>query len=65
MMNPIWGHLAGVFILLMMAAFIGIWIWAWLPQHERIFGWLARLPLEDDTPLPDETTPSHEEEQQR
>lgn len=46
-MNPLWGHVAGVFIVLMMLAFIGIWIWAWLPRHKRSFGELARLPMQD------------------
>lgn len=46
-MNPVWGHVAGVFIVLMMLAFIGIWIWAWLPRHKRSFGELARLPMRD------------------
>jgi cytochrome c oxidase cbb3-type subunit 4 len=47
-MNPIWGHIAGAFIIAMMVAFIGIWIWAWLPYHKRTFGALARLPMEDE-----------------
>ncbi|MEO6973026.1 MAG: cbb3-type cytochrome c oxidase subunit 3 [Rhodoferax sp.] len=47
-MNPIWGPIAGAFIVLMMLAFIGIWIWAWLPYHRQTFGELARLPLDDD-----------------
>ena len=47
-MNPVWGHVAGVFIVLMMLAFIGIWIWAWLPRHKRKFDALARLPLEEE-----------------
>lgn len=47
-MNPIWGPIAGGFIVLMMLAFIGIWIWAWLPHHRHSFDALARLPLEDD-----------------
>lgn len=47
-MNPIWGHVAGVFIVLMMATFIGIWIWAWNKRHKRVFDHLARLPMEDD-----------------
>lgn len=47
-MNPVWGHVAGVFIVLMMATFIGIWIWAWLPRHKRAFGDLARLPMQDE-----------------
>ena len=47
-MNPIWGHIAGAFIVAMMVTFIGIWIWAWLPYHKRTFGDLARLPMEDE-----------------
>lgn len=47
-MNPIWGPIAGAFIVIMMLAFIGIWIWAWLPYHKRTFGKLARLPMEDE-----------------
>lgn len=49
-MNPVWGHLAGVFILVMMAVFIAIWAWAWLPRHKRAFGDLSRLPMEDQAP---------------
>jgi cytochrome c oxidase cbb3-type subunit 4 len=47
-MNPVWGHVAGVFIVLMMVTFIGIWIWAWLPRHKRAFGDLAQLPMQDE-----------------
>lgn len=47
-MNPIWGPIAGAFIVCMMLAFIGIWIWAWLPHHRRRFDELARLPMEDE-----------------
>ena len=46
-MSALWGHLVGVLIVLMMAAFIGIWIWAWLPRHARSFERLARLPMQD------------------
>lgn len=49
-MSPWWGHLSGVFILLMMVLFIGIWIWAWRPRHQANFGRLARLPLDDLAP---------------
>ncbi|MCC7461282.1 MAG: cbb3-type cytochrome c oxidase subunit 3 [Gammaproteobacteria bacterium] len=31
----------------MMMLFVGIWIWVWLPRHQRSFGRLARLPMED------------------
>lgn len=47
-MNPLWGPIAGGFIVVMMLAFVCIWIWAWLPRHKRRFDALARLPLEDD-----------------
>lgn len=47
-MNPIWGPIAGAFIIVMMLTFIAIWIWAWLPRHKRGFDALARLPLEDE-----------------
>ena len=46
-MNPVWGHLVGVFTLIVMLAFIGIWVWAWLPYHKREFDALASLPAED------------------
>jgi len=57
-MNPIWGPIAGAFIVLMMLAFIGICIWAWLPYHRRSFSELARLPMNDDDGAPDATIAS-------
>jgi len=48
MMHPAWGHVAGVFILLMMFTFIGIWIWAWRKYHEKTFNRMAHLPMEDE-----------------
>ena len=56
-MNPIWGHVAGGFIVVMMLTFIGIWIWAWLPRHKRTFGRLSRLPMEDDDAPPGHEVP--------
>ena len=47
-MNPIWGHIAGVFILLMMFTFLGIWFWAWRKYHKPTFNRMARLPMEDE-----------------
>ena len=47
-MSTTWGHLVGVLTVLIMLSFIGIWIWAWLPHHERDFDRLARLPMGDD-----------------
>ena len=46
--NPIWGQVVGVFIVLMMISFIGIWIWAWRKYHKPTFNRMARLPLEDE-----------------
>lgn len=53
--SPVWGHIAGVFIVLMMLTFIGIWIWAWRKRHRRAFNRMARLPMEDDQ-VPDADT---------
>lgn len=61
-MNPVWGHLAGVFTLLLMAAFIGVWVWAWLPRHRRRFGGMARLPMEDGPRTDDSIPPTALEE---
>ena len=53
-MNPIWGQIAGVFIVLMLVTFIGIWIWAWRKKHKRVFDEMAQLPLElDEKPIID------------
>lgn len=57
-MNPLWGHVAGVFIVLMMLTFIGIWIWAWLPYHKRTFNRLSRLPMEDEGASSDHAIPA-------
>lgn len=47
-MNDAWGHLTGVLIVLMMASFVGIWIWVWNGRHKPKFDALARLPMEDE-----------------
>ena len=53
-MSALWGNLIGVMIVVLLLVFICIWIWAWLPHHKKVFGKLARLPLQDDrAPLPD------------
>ncbi|MFO1506674.1 MAG: cbb3-type cytochrome c oxidase subunit 3 [Lysobacterales bacterium] len=64
-MSPVWGHVAGVITTLIMLAFIGIWIWAWLPRHQRTFGALARLPMEDDATPADHTIPATDKEMLR
>ena len=47
-MSDIWGHLIGVVIIFLIIAFVGVWIWAWLPRHHRVFSRMARVPLEND-----------------
>ena len=47
-MSPIWGHAIGVFIVLLLLVFSGLWLWAWLPYHKKAFDALARLPSEDN-----------------
>jgi cytochrome c oxidase cbb3-type subunit IV len=47
-MSPIWGHAIGVFIVLLLLVFSGVWLWAWLPHHKKTFEALARLPNEDN-----------------
>lgn len=47
-MNPAWGHIVGVMIVVLMLTFISIWIWAWRPYHQKNFDSLARIPMRDD-----------------
>ncbi len=49
-MSPLWGEIAGVFIIALMFAFIGIWVWAWNARHKSAFDKLAKLPLEEGCP---------------
>ena len=46
-MTAAWGQIAGAITLAVMLAFLGIWAWVWLPQHQRKFHELAALPMED------------------
>ncbi len=46
-MNPIWGNLIGVFLVILIVTFIGGWIWVWRKAHLPTFSRLAQLPLED------------------
>jgi cytochrome c oxidase cbb3-type subunit 4 len=57
-MSEAWGHVAGVFTLLIMMVFIGIWIWAWLPRHRGTFGRLAHLPMEDGDAAANHSVPA-------
>jgi len=47
-MNAIWANLIGVFIVIIMSTFIGIWIWAWRARHKPVFEKMAAIPMEDD-----------------
>jgi cytochrome c oxidase cbb3-type subunit 4 len=46
-MSAVWGHAIGAFIVALLLVFIGVWIWAWLPNHKATFDALARLPMDD------------------
>lgn len=63
-MSPAWGHIAGIFTVLLMAAFIGVWVWAWLPRHRHTFGRLARLPMEDDTGRSGDSIPPTDDDEE-
>lgn len=43
-----WGNMVGVFIVLMLVSFIGIWVWVWNSRHKAKYDALARLPMEDE-----------------
>lgn len=42
-----WGDIIGMFTLLSMAVFIGIWIWAWRKRHRQVFKRMSEIPMED------------------
>lgn len=46
-MSSAWGHFAGIVTVVLMAIFIGIWLWAWRPQHKNVFDCLSRIPMSD------------------
>jgi len=46
-MSPFWGQVIGIFTVIVMLLFLGIWAWAWLPHHKSTFDALAKLPAED------------------
>ncbi|HND13631.1 MAG TPA: hypothetical protein PLN78_01510 [Pseudomonadales bacterium] len=64
-MSPVWGNAVGVFIVAMMAVFLAIWVWAWLPYHKSTHGRLARLPMEDTTAATDHSIPHTDQEERR
>jgi cytochrome c oxidase cbb3-type subunit 4 len=58
-MSPIWGQVAGAFILTMMITFIGIWFWAWRKHHKRVFDQMALLPMQEAFDEQHAGTPAH------
>ena len=46
-MNPIWGTVAGILIIMMLITFLGTWIWLWNSRHRAKFDAMARLPMAD------------------
>lgn len=64
-MSPLWGNAVGVFIVVMMLAFIAMWIWLWMPRHKRKHNWLARLPMEDNATQAGHEIPPTDEEERR
>lgn len=55
-MHSAWGHVIGAITVVLMATFIGIWVWAWRKRHRAVFKRMAALPMEDgaDPPVHDE-----------
>lgn len=43
----------GLWTAVLLVIFIGIVVWAWGRKRKRDFDEAARLPLEDDEPVPD------------
>jgi cytochrome c oxidase cbb3-type subunit 4 len=42
------GTWRGIFTVVMLVLFIGIWAWAWSGRRRKVFDDAARLPLEAD-----------------
>ncbi|MFO7286221.1 MAG: cbb3-type cytochrome c oxidase subunit 3 [Gammaproteobacteria bacterium] len=49
-MTPLYGHIVGFLILLLMSVFLTIWFWAWRPRHKPTFDALAAIPMQDNDP---------------
>ena len=54
--HPIWAQVIGVFTVITMLSFIGIWVWVWNGRHRTKYDALARMPMEDDSIEDDEET---------
>lgn len=39
---------SGIVTAILLALFVGGWIWAWSPRHKADFDATARLPLDDE-----------------
>lgn len=62
-MNP--GNLSGVMTILAFVAFLGVVYWAFGAKRKGDFDAAARLPLEDDQPLPPAVKANKSEDQSR
>ena len=47
----------GIMLLVLIGAFIGLWVWAWSHKHKERFHDASMLPLEED----DGTIPGNED----
>ncbi len=54
-MGSEWYH--GTMLIVLMVAFIGLWIWAWSRKRKKTFHEASLLPLEED----DGSIPANEE----
>lgn len=46
------GTWRGIFAVVMLLLFVGIWAWAWSARRKPVFDAAARLPLEPDAAPP-------------
>ena len=47
--------LRSLFLVMIFVGFIGVWIWAWKKERKQDFDESARLPLEEDGALADDS----------
>jgi cbb3-type cytochrome oxidase subunit 3 len=53
------GLIRGALTVILFAAFIALWIWAWSKHRQAEFDAAARLPFEDDAPAIPPTANNH------
>ena len=42
--------ISGIVTAILLALFVGIWVWAWAPRRKQPFAEAASLPLVEDVP---------------